>query len=268
MSPYKKSEKLKKILRAMDSAVLAFSGGVDSTFLLKIASQILPKHKLLAVTASSATYTKEELASARKTAGRFGCRHKVIKTDELKDKRFSANPPERCYFCKKELFEKLTGIAKAEGLKFVLDASNLSDKADYRPGAKAKQESGVRSPLQEAGLTKEEIRQLSKKSGIKDWNKPALACLASRIPYGRQITEAALNKVDRAEQYLRRLGFPEVRVRHYNGLCRIEVEKDSLIRLLSQRQRVIDKIKKLGYNYVTLDLEGYRTGSMNEVIKK
>lgn len=268
MSRYKKLEKLKEILRAIDSAVLAFSGGVDSTFLLRVASRVLPKHKLLAVTATSATYTKEELASARKTAGQFGARHKVIKTDELKDKRFSANPPDRCYFCKKELFVKLAGLAKAEGLKFVIDASNVSDKADYRPGAKAKKELGVRSPLEEAGLSKEDIRQLSKKLGIKDWNRPALACLASRIPYGRNISEGVLRKVDGAERYLRNLGFPEVRVRHYNGLCRIEVEKKNLIRLLYQRDRVIDKIKKLGYNYVTLDLEGYRTGSLNEVIKK
>ncbi len=268
MSRSKKLIKLKKIISGMKSAVLAFSGGVDSTFLLKAASLVLPKDKLLAVTACSPTYTKEELECAKGTASAFGVRHQVIKTYELNDKRFASNPVNRCYYCKSELFAKLKKIAKDKKLNFVVDASNVSDLSDYRPGAKAKKELGVRSPLQEAGLSKDEIRYLSKKLGLKDWNKPALACLASRIPYGKEISAALLTRINKAEQYIRSLGFPEVRVRHYNGLCRIEVARDNIASLSRRRDKIIDKLKKLGYNYITLDLEGYRTGSLNEGIKK
>lgn len=245
---------------------VAFSGGIDSTFLLKVAAMALPKDKLLAVTACSPTYTQEELKTARNTTKNFGVRHKIIKTYELEDKNFSANPVNRCYFCKKELFGRLKDIAKAEKLNFVVDASNLSDKEDFRPGSVAKEEFRVRSPLQEAGLGKKEIRALSKKIGIKDWDKPAAACLASRIPYGRKISAAILKQVNGAERYLRSLGFPEVRLRYYNGLCRIEVAKGDIPRLIIKRKQIIDKLKKLGYNYITLDLEGYRTGSMNEIL--
>ncbi len=264
----KKLARLKKILLESGSCLIAFSGGVDSAFLLKIASLALPKEKIIAVTANSATYPKEELLFAKKIARAFGVRHKIINTRELNDQRFVANPVNRCYFCKKELFTKLKQIARKNKLKFVFDASNISDKSDFRPGAKAKNESGARSPLQEAHFTKADIRGLSKKMGLITWDKPSLACLASRIPYGTPISKPALERINRAEVVLRGLGFGQSRVRHYNGLCRIEVPKKDISGLINRAQSLIDKFKKLGYNYITVDLEGYRTGSLNEVIKR
>ena len=263
-----KINKLKKIISGYGSCLIAFSGGADSSFLLKVASLALPKEDILAVTADSPTYPKEELALARKIASQLGVKHKIIKTSELQDNRFVSNPQERCYFCKKMLFTDLNKIAKEKKLKFVLDASNVSDKTDFRPGNKAKNELGVRSPLQEAHFTKEEIRKLSKNLGLLTWNKPSLACLASRVPYGTKISEPTLKRINKAEMYLRKSGFTQSRVRHYNGLCRIEVAKKDIPLLINARQSVVDKFKKLGYNYVTIDLEGYRTGSMNEVIKQ
>jgi len=247
--------------------LIAFSGGADSTFLLKVASEVLPKNKILAVTANSATYPPEELAFAKKIAKSFGARYKVIKTDELRDKRFVSNPVNRCYFCKKELFARLARIAVQNKLNVVCDASNISDKLDFRPGDKAKKELNIRSPLVEAGFSKEDIRKLSRKIGLGTWDKPSLACLASRIPYGTKISSGLLKRIDSAERCLRNIGFKQVRVRHYNGLCRIEVSKDEIPQLLIRRKQVVDKLKKIGYNFVTIDLEGYRTGSLNEVKK-
>jgi len=252
----------------MDSILVAFSGGVDSTFLLKIAAIVLPKNKILAVTASSPTYPKEELLSSQGIAKAFGVKHKIIRTRELKDKRFILNSIKRCYFCKRELFLQLTSIAKKNHLHFVADASNVSDKLDFRPGSKAKRELRIRSPLQEAGLNKDDIRRLSKRLGLVTWDKPSLACLASRIPYGTEISEPLLRRINKGEAFLRELRFKEVRLRHYNGLCRIEVLKSDISRLIRKRSQIVDRLKKIGYNYVTIDLEGYRTGSMNEVIKK
>lgn len=262
-----KLEKLKRILRRMGSVVIAFSGGADSSFLLKVASKVLPQDKVLAVTAVSATYPREELLFAQKIAKSLVVRHKIIRTDELNDKRFIANPPNRCYFCKLELFSRLKNIAKQYKINFVIDATNLSDKSDFRPGNIAKRKLKIRSPLQEAGLVKEEIRQISRKLGLASWNKPSLACLASRIPYGAEISPRVLGRINQAEVYLRRLGFKQVRLRHYDHGCRIEVTNDDLWRLVKNRKQVIAKLKKLGYNYISLDLEGYRSGSMNEVIK-
>lgn len=236
--------------------------------MLKTASLVLPKAKILAVTANSATYPKEELILAKKIAGTVGARHKIIHTSELENKRFIANTRQRCYFCKKELFTRLKVIARQNKLAFVFDAGNISDKSDFRPGEKAKEELGIRSPLQEAGITKADIRTLSKRLGLLTWNKPAQACLASRIPYGINISKPILSRINKAENILRRLEFPQVRVRHYNGLCRVEIPKNKIARLLNKSQSLIDKLKKIGYNYVTVDLEGYRTGSLNEVVKK
>jgi len=263
-----KLNKLKAIIKKMDSVVVAFSGGVDSAFLLKVASLVLPKDKVLAVTAISPTYPKEELLNSRDIAKHLGIRHKVIKTYEFKDKRFVSNPVNRCYFCKQELFSKLKHIASQFQLNFVLDASTVSDESDFRPGNAAKKELRIHSPLIEANFSKEDIRKLSKSWGLNTWDKPSLACLASRIPYGTKITQGALKRINQGEAYLRRMGFKQVRLRHYNELCRIEVLKQDIPSIIIKRNRIIDKLKKLGYNYITLDLQGYRTGSMNEVLRR
>lgn len=259
---------LKKIIRKCGSILIAFSGGVDSTFLLKISLGVLPKDKVLAVTADSPTYPKEELLFSKKIASSLGARHKIIKTEELENKNFISNPANRCYFCKAELFSRLKKIASELDLNFVADGSSVSDKADFRPGSIAKKELKIRSPLMEAGLKKDDIRKLSRQMGLSTWDKPSLACLASRIPYGTKICPDLLERINRAEVYLAKLGFKQVRLRHYNGLCRIEVPRRDIPFLVNKRARIVDKFKKMGYNYITLDLEGYRTGSMNEVIKK
>ncbi len=257
---------LQRIISGYKSCVVAFSGGQDSAFLLKACSLVLSKANILAVTAVSATYPKDELPKAKILAKDIGVKLRVIKTAELDNKRFTANSIQRCYFCKKELFSKLITIARQNKLNFVLDASNISDKLDYRPGNIAKRELKIKSPLLEAGFNKEDIRKLSKALGLSSWNKPSLACLASRIPYGTKITSGLLRRIDQAEAYLIGLGFKQVRLRHYNGLCRIEVEKRYINRLLYDRKAIVDKLKDLGYNYITLDLEVYRMGSLNEVI--
>jgi len=262
-----KLSRLKKIISDYRSCLIAFSGGVDSTFLLKAATLALPRERILAVTAYSSTFPKDELVFSKNIARGLGVRHKIIKTNELKDKGFVSNPINRCYFCKKELFARLKKLALKSKLDVVLDASNLSDESDLRPGSIAKREYKIRSPLQEAGFTKEEIRKSSRELGLSTWDKPSLACLASRVPYGTKISSRLLGRINRAEVYLRNAGFKQVRLRHYDGLCRIEVEQKDIPRLVSKRKQVVDKLKKLGYNYVTIDLEGYRTGSMNEGIK-
>ncbi|MBU0547345.1 MAG: ATP-dependent sacrificial sulfur transferase LarE [Candidatus Omnitrophica bacterium] len=259
---------LKRIISGYRSCVVAFSGGQDSAFLLKICSLVLPKANILAVTAISATYPKDELRKAEILVKDIGVKLKIIKTAELDNKKFRANSIQRCYFCKKELFSKLIVIARQNKLNFVLDASNISDKKDYRPGNIAKRELKIKSPLLEAGFSKKDICKISKMLGLSSWNKPPLACLASRIPYGTKITAGLLRRIDQAEAYLVNLGFRQVRLRHHNGLCRIEVEKKYINRLLRKRQAIVDKLKNLGYNYITLDLEGYRTGSLNEVINE
>jgi len=261
-----KLNRLKRIILAYKSTLVAFSGGQDSALLLKICALVLPPDKILAVTAVSATYPQGELAKARILAKEIGVRFEVINTRELDNKKFVANPVKRCYFCKQELFSKLIAIARQNKLHSVLEASNLSDKKDYRPGNIAKRQLKIKSPLVEAGFNKEDIRRLSKKLGLSSWNKPSLACLASRIPYGTKITAGLLKRIDQAEVYLSSLGFKQVRLRHYNGLCRIEVDKKDIPRLLKKHQAVVERLKDLGYNYITLDLEGYRQGSLNEVI--
>jgi len=268
MTLEQKLSRLKELISNYKSVLIAFSGGLDSTFLLKVASEVLPKDKVLAVTANSPTYPKDELQFSKKIARSLGVRQRIIKTAELKDVKFVSNPPNRCYYCKRELFGRLKKMASRSRLNFVLDATNVSDKLDFRPGNKARQELEIRSPLMEADFNKDDIRKLSKKLALSTWDKPSLACLASRIPYGSRISSQSLVRINQAEQYLKRIGFEQVRLRHYNGLCRIEVLKKDIPRLINRREQIVDKLRKLGYNYITVDLEGYRTGSMNEVIKK
>jgi len=268
MTSQSKLNRLKRIISGYQSCVVAFSGGQDSAFLLKICSLVLPKRKILAVTAVSATYPKSELVKAKILAKQIGVRLKIIRTKELNNKKFTDNPAQRCYFCKQELFSKLIVIAKQKKLNFVLEAGNLSDKNDFRPGSVAKRELKIKSPLIVAGFNKKVICKLSKKLGLSSWNKPSLACLASRIPYGEKITFSLLKRIDQAEEYLNSLGFTQVRLRHHNSLCRIEVDNCDIFQVLNLRARIIKKLKALGYHYITVDLEGYRTGSLNEVIKR
>lgn len=255
-----KIEKVSELLKRFRRVVVAFSGGVDSTLLAKLAFDSLGENSV-AVTAVSPTYPSVELTEARKQARLIGIKHAIIRTDEVCDRRFSSNPPDRCYYCKSELFSKLSAIAKGA---VVVDASNVDDLLDYRPGALARAELGVRSPLQEAGLTKTEIRAAAKRLGLPNWNKPAQACLASRFPYGHAITGKNLKMVEAAEAAVSARVPGQVRVRHHGLMARIEAEKDKIPSLLKNAGAISKKLRKIGYHYVTVDLDGYRTGSMNE----
>lgn len=263
-----KLKKLKKILEQMGSCLVAYSGGVDSSLLLKVARDTLGAN-VLAVTAFSETYPKQELSQAQKIAKDFGVRHLVIKTKEYNNPNFKRNPLNRCYYCKSELFYRLKNIARKNNLNYILDGSNVDDIYDFRPGELAKHRFGVRSPLREAGFKKKDIRSLSKGLNLATWDKPSLACLASRFPYGTKIDRKRLMDIDKAERFIRSLGIRQVRVRHHGELARIEVDKKDIPLLIKNYQRPItDYLKKLGYNYITLDLVGYRTGSMNEPVRR
>ncbi len=255
-------------IKAMGSLAIAFSGGVDSTFLLKVAHDLLGD-RALAITATSSTYPERELKEAIAFAKSIGAQHIVIRSEELDIAGFAENPTNRCYHCKKELFTKVVELASQHGIAHVADGSNADDTNDFRPGMQAMRELGAVSPLMDAELTKDEIRIISREMGLPTWDKPSFACLSSRVPYGEAITVEKLSMIDRAEEYLLGLGFRQVRVRHHGGIARIEVgagEREKLFH--SDTMDGIDKaLKEIGYAYVTLDLKGYRTGSMNEVLK-
>lgn len=264
-----KLERLKAILKGCGSAVVAFSGGLDSTFLASVAQEVLGD-KALAVTSLSPSLPSRDRRDAEEAVKVLGLKHRFIETHELEDERYTANPENRCFYCKDELFRQLSDLAKSEGYAAVLDGSNTDDTGDFRPGRKAGEEWNVRSPLLEADLTKAEIRELARERNLTVWDKPQSACLSSRIPYGASITLEALRQIDAAETVLRELGFRQVRVRHHDRLARIEVGRSEIPRLLSDgvKEQVSRALKAAGYLFVTVDLEGYRTGSLNEAIQK
>ena len=263
-----KKEKLYAIIRDMGGCVVGFSGGVDSTLLFAVAAEVLGD-QALAVTATSETYPERERREAEAFAKKIGGRHRVVESEELDIPGFAENPKNRCYYCKSELFTKLRKIADEEGLPYVLDGSNLDDRGDYRPGKQAACELNVRSPLDEAGLSKEEIRTLSKDMDLPTWDKPSFACLSSRFPYGTAITREKVSQVGRAEESLRDLGLRTIRVRHHGDMARIELGPAEFEQVVNGlRDEVIRLVKGAGYTYVALDLQGYRTGSMNEVLEK
>lgn len=264
-----KYKKLKDIIKNLGSVAVAFSGGVDSTFLSKVCKDVLDD-KAIAVTATSSTYPEREFEESKRLAKEIGIKQIVIVSEETEIEGFSKNPPNRCYYCKHELFSKVGEVAKECGIKYVLDGSNFDDLGDYRPGMKAAKELNVVSPLKEAELTKDDIRELSKNLNLDTWNKPAFACLSSRFPYGEEITLEKLSMVDKAENYLRDLGFKQFRIRHHGDTARIEVAPSERIKFfnLNTMDEIGIKLKEIGFIYVTLDLLGYRTGSMNEVLKE
>lgn len=267
MNVHEKLDKLKSYLKSLESVAVAFSGGVDSSFLLKVAFDVLGGNTL-AVTAQSATYPEREFREAVEFVREHGIRHLVIVSEELEVEGFSDNPLNRCYLCKNELFTKIKEIARNNNIKYVAEGSNYDDLGDYRPGLKAVAELDIVSPLREAVLTKEDIRILSRDMGLKTWNKPSFACLSSRFPYGEKITREKLERVDKAEQFLIDLGFKQVRVRYHGDIARIEVYEEEIEKLIKQEMRriIYSKFKEIGFTYTALDLKGYRTGSMNEAI--
>lgn len=268
MTLEQKTEKIKSLIREMDSALVAFSGGVDSTLVLALAHEVLGE-KALAVTAQSASVPNREMQASRQLAEEIGARHLVIKTEEMSNPEYQANPVNRCYHCKTELYSNLKKVAGQENISHILNGINTDDLGDYRPGLDSAREQGVRSPLVEAEFSKKDVRDLSRMMELSIWNKPAMACLSSRIPYGQPVTVEKLSRVEQAEDLLLSLGFKQVRVRHIGTQARIELGKDEMPRYQSDesiQESVQEKLKALGFSDVLLDPEGYRMGSLNEIL--
>lgn len=267
MNEHKKEENLRKLIKSYQRVAVAFSGGVDSTYLLKVAWEELPGN-VIAVTATSCSFPKRELDEAKAFCEKYQIPHVIVESEELEIEGFRQNPKNRCYLCKHELFEKILRIADENGAHAVLEASNMDDNGDYRPGLVAVKELGIKSPLREAEFYKEEIRKRSKELGLSTWNKQSFACLASRFVYGETIDEEKLSMVDKAEQLLLDLGFHQLRVRIHGKLARIEVNPNEFQKLLEEptRTKIYDAFQEYGFTYITLDLKGYRTGSMNETL--
>lgn len=261
-------DRLRSILRELAPLLVAFSGGVDSTVVLKVAVDEVGPDGVLAVTAHGDVHTTEELEAAREAAARLGARHLVVATEELAIPGFPANPPERCYLCRSVMYRRLLDVAQTEGMRTVVDGTNQEDGADYRPGTRAAEALGVRSPLAEAGIGKGEARALARELGLPNWDLPSSPCLASRFPYGERLTTEKLRMVAEAERRLKELGFRTVRLRHHGDLARIEVGAGDITLAAEEsvRRAIVSDLREIGYFYVTLDLEGFRSGSMNEVL--